>query len=132
MVDPDFISRTVFRIQRETHNTFTLYLETKEDPRVIWVGKGWKHNNPNLSSMSLSRVLEWYVENFGEALYKSAYLDWQKEMDSVVHFTEVGGTLIVKRYEKDSEEIKVCGFDTFGIVDERDRVHLPRDVLAFS
>lgn len=131
MVDPDFKSKTVFRIQRErVQNTFTLYLETIEEPRVLWVEKGFCH--VNVSSMSLSEVLESALKDFGVSLYQCAYNAFRKEMDSVVHCTEVGGTLIVKKSEKDSEEIEVCGFDTFGVVDERGRVHLPRDILALS
>ena len=127
----EFKDRTVFRIQKDNKkHSFTIYLETTgDDPRVIWVNKGFHYP---VGTQSLSKTLKEIVTHFGSELYRQAYESFQREMDKVIPYTEVGETLIVKQGERGGEEIKVYGFDLFGVVDQRGRVHIPRDILAFS
>ena len=127
----EFKDRTVFRIQKDRQkHSFTIYLETTGgDPRVLWVNKGFYYP---VGTQSLSKTLKEIVTHFGEELYRQAYESFQKEMDEIIPYTEIGGGLVVKQGERGSIEIKVCGFDLFGIVDQRGRVHIPRDILAFS
>tara|TARA_Y100000591_G_C21563622_1_gene559823 strand:- start:52 stop:453 length:402 start_codon:yes stop_codon:yes gene_type:complete len=124
-----FKDRTTFRIQKDRQkHSFTIYLETLgDDPRVIWVNKGFYYP---VGTQSLRRTLQDITTHFGEELYRQAFDSFNKEMDEIIPYTEIDGYLIVKQGERGSEQIMVCGFDDFGIVDERGRVHIPRDILA--
>ena len=126
----DFTNKTTVKVQVIKNNGFSLYLETLgDDPRVLYTETGFS-NCPTINP-----TIEYLREHFGfkiDSLIESWYKKFEKELDDIIGFTEVGGSLIVKDGPTFSKEIKVCGFDTFGVIDEIGRVHIPRDILAFS
>lgn len=125
----EFAKKTTIKIEQLKNTNFNLYLETLgDDPRVLYVEEGFSY------CPTIPITIEYMQEHFQskiESLIKSWYEKFEKELDSIIGFTEVGGSLIVRDGPIHSKEVTVCGFDSFGVVDEIGRVHIPRDVLAF-